>query len=559
MIHLEPETLMSKHLSPPSSKPWLAAYPPGATEAIDVSTYESVLDLIEQTTGHRKNDVAFVCSGVAMTFGELSARAQALANYLGGSAGIKRGDRVAVMLPNLLEFPVCLLGLLRAGAVLVSVNPQYTVRELQHQLRDSGARVLVVCGAAMEVATGALAGTSVEQVLLVAGAVNEGATKVPVLQFDEAMARGRALHGWQAPKISREDLALLQYTGGTTGVSKGAQLTHGNIIANILQIRSMFGGTVEDGKETIVTALPLYYIFALTVNCLTFMSFGARNVLVANPRDPAQLIAAFTSEKISVVTGVNTLFSGLLTLPHLKELDFHQIKLAIGGGAAVQRAVSEAWHARSGRHILEGYGLSETSPAVTINSYENPDFTGSIGVPVPSTDVIIADESGSPLGFGVEGEICVKGPQVTRGYWQQPEASAAAFTTRGYFRTGDVGVMDERGFVRICDRKKDIVLVSGFNVYPNEIEGVIAGMAGVAECAVTGMPDAKTGEAVKAFIVRKDPNLTEAEILSHCRTQLAGYKIPKTIAFATELPRSPVGKILRRELRSVGTVSVHAQ
>lgn len=533
------------------SKPWAASYPPGAAETIDESVYQNVLELIEQTTSPCKDAIAFTCAGAVISFGDLSTKAEAFANYLAKIAGIQPGDRVAVMLPNLLEFPICLLGILRMGAVQVSINPSYTARELHYQLRDSGARALVVFNAAGPVAKEALAGTSVEQVVLVGGPFEHGVTELPSLSFDTALVQGSSVEGWRHPTTSREDLALLQYTGGTTGVSKGAQLTHGNIIANILQIRAMLGGAIEDRKETVVTALPLYHIFALTVNCLTFMTFGARNVLVTNPRDTAQLVAAFTNEKITVVTGVNTLFSGLLALPQLEKVDFHPIKLALGGGTAVQRAVSDAWHRRSGRHILEGYGLSETAPVVTLNSYANPDFTASIGVPVPSTDVIIVDEAGTALGSGEEGEICVKGPQVMLGYWRQPEATAAAFTARGYFRTGDIGVMDELGFVRICDRKKDMVLVSGFNVYPNEVEEVIAGVPGVAECAVTGIADAKTGEAVKAFVVRNDQNLDEATILARCRAQLAAYKVPKSVVFITSLPKSPVGKILRRELRLV--------
>jgi long-chain acyl-CoA synthetase len=351
--------------------------------------------------------------------------------------------------------------------------------------------------------------------------------------------------------LTPEDTAFLQYTGGTTGVSKGAELTHGNLVANVLQVRAMLGGAIDQGRETIVTALPLYHIFALTVNFLTFASFGTRNVLVANPRDPAQLAAAFTDEKVTVVTGVNTLFGSLLALPQLKDVDLRPVKLAIGGGSATQSAVSDGWHARTGRHILEGYGLSETAPVVTVNSWANAEFTASVGLPVPSTDVAIVDEQGQPLPTGSEGEICVKGPQVMRGYWNQPEATAAAFTRDGYFRTGDIGTMDTKGLVRILDRKKDMVLVSGFNVYPAEIEDVIGRLPAVAECAVRGVPDARSGELVKAFIVRRSGEaLTEAAVLAYCRDNLAAYKVPKVVEFIAELPKSAVGKILRRNLHA---------
>jgi len=535
------------------NKPWIGSYPPGATETINTDMYGNVLELIERTTAEFASSTAIIGADESLSFGELLERSRAWAAYLCEISGIRPGERIAVMLPNLAAFPVVLLGALRCGAVQVNVNPLYTARELQHQLADSGARVLVVFHEALPVVTAALEGTAVEQLVQVGGTLGTGPAPRPITMFGEALARGRAAQGWKPPAIGRDDLALLQYTGGTTGVSKGAELTHGNLVANVLQARAMLGGAIEPGRETIITALPLYHIFALTVNLLTFLSFGARNVLVANPRDPAQLVAAFTNEKITVVTGVNTLFGALLALPQLKDVDYRQVKLAIGGGTAVQRAVSDAWHARSGRHILEGYGLSETSPVVSINSFANPDFTASIGVPLPSTDVIIADDEGKALGTGVEGEICVKGPQVMRGYWLRPEATSAAFTADGYFRTGDVGVMDAHGFIRICDRKKDMVLVSGFNVYPNEVEDVIAAIPGVAECAVTGVPDARSGEAVKAFVVRKDPALTESAILAHCREQLAAYKVPKSVVFVDGLPKSTVGKILRRELRNAAS------
>ncbi|CAN7781715.1 AMP-binding protein [Cupriavidus necator] len=531
--------------------PWLSAYPPGARTTIDARAYTSVIDLMERTTAAHADSIAITAASETLTFAELQVHSRAWTAWL-IEAGIHPGDRVAVMLPNLPAFPIALLGTLGAGAVQVSINPMYTARELRHQLQDSAARVLVVAYGALPVVRAALDGTAIERLVVVAG---ESAAREAGLQattFTSALAQGAALPRFHAPPLTHDHLALLQYTGGTTGVSKGAELTHGNLVANVLQMRAMLSGAVSQGHETIVTALPLYHIFALTVNFLTFASFGARNVLVTNPRDPAQLVAAFTGDKITVVTGVNTLFAGLLAQPQLKDVDFHQIKLAIGGGSAIQGAVSDAWHARSGRHILEGYGLSETAPVVTINSWANAEFTGTIGFPVPSTDVVIADEQGEPLPAGSEGEICVKGPQVMRGYWNLPEATAAAFTREGYFRTGDIGFMDARGCVRICDRKKDMVLVSGFNVYPNEVEEIIARLPGVAECAVTGIPDSRSGEVVKAFVVRQvGEALTEGAVLAHCRENLAPYKVPKVVEFIAELPKSTVGKILRRDLRVV--------
>ena len=532
-----------------SSRPWIAAYPPGTPATIDTAGDTNLLALLARTTGHRGDAVAFIGEGTTLSFGELWRRASSLAAWLGREAGLQPGDRVAVMLPNLTAFPVCLLGILQAGGVQVSVNPMYTPRELHHQLADSGARVLVAFQGVLPTVDAALAGTAIERVLVVGSAPAREGAAVPELALADALARGAGMADWQPPRLQAHDLALLQYTGGTTGVSKGAELTHGNLVANVLQVRAMVDGLIEDGAETIVTALPLYHIFALTVNCLTFMSYGARNVLVANPREPAQLVEAFTAHPVSLITGVNTLFAGLLALPPLKDVDFSRIKLAIGGGAAVQRAVSQGWYARSGRHILEGYGLSETSPVVTLNSWTNPEFSGAIGVPLPSTEVVIADEAGNPLPEGTEGEVCVKGPQVMRGYWRQAKATAAAFTPAGYFRTGDIGTMDARGFVKICDRKKDMILVSGFNVYPNEVEDVIAGVPGVTECAVAGVPDEKTGEAVKAFVVARDASLDEATLLAHCRAQLAAYKVPRHVEFVQALPKSSVGKILRRQLR----------
>ncbi len=531
-----------------SSPTWTAAYPPGVPAEIDVTLYDNVLDLLEKTTVSYREQVAFTCSGKTLTFGRLLSQGDAFARYLTCHLGIVKGDRVAVLLPNSLDFPVCLLGILGAGAVQVSINPQYTSRELHEQLKDCGARFLIV--SRQRPGADYLAGTQVERALVVGAESNGVWDGVPSEPFASAVARGAATPNLQAPPISRGDLALLQYTGGTTGPAKGAELTHGNVIACVLQFRAMLGGAISIGAETILTALPLYHIYALTVNFLAFMSLGARNVLLENPRDAEALAGALLTEGISIVSGVNTLYAGLLAAPLLRSVDFRKIKLAMGGGTAVQRAISDAWHERSGRHILEGYGMSETTCVISINSYDNPEFTASVGVPVPSTDLIILDDNGSFVEAGGEGEICVRGPQVTRGYWNKPEANAETFTGDGYLRTGDIGTIDANGLLRICDRKKDMVIVSGFNVFPNEVEGVIAELGGVAECAVTGIADSRTGEVVRAFIVRKDQALTEGEILAHCRKQLAAYKVPRSILFTDSLPKSPVGKILRRELRT---------
>ncbi|WP_067272174.1 SDR family NAD(P)-dependent oxidoreductase [Mitsuaria sp. 7] len=533
-----------------AARPWLAHYPPGAEAEIDPTAHENVSAMLGTLTEPYARQVAISSGDDHLSFAELHARAAAWAAWLGAVAGVMPGDRVAVMLGNVSAFPVVLLGCLKAGAVQVSVNPQYTVRELRHQLKDAGARVLVVSAQALPVAVNALDAAAVTRIVVVGSTpTTVGRTKLAAVSFDDALALGAVAGNWRPPTLGRDDLALLQYTGGTTGISKGAELTHGNLIANLLQMRAMLGGAITPGAETILTALPLYHIFALTVNLLTFASLGARNVLVANPRDADALSRGFTHEAVTVVTGVNTLFSTLLALPQVSDEHLRRVKLAIGGGAAVQRATSERWYARSGRHILEGYGLSETAPVLTVNSFAQLRFSGTVGLPVPSTDLRIADAAGRPLPFGEQGEICVKGPQVMRGYWRQPQANEGAFTQDGYFRTGDIGILDEQGLLRICDRQKDMVLVSGFNVYPNEVEGVIAAMPGVAGCAVTGVPDEKTGEAVRAFVVRRDPALSEDEVLTFCRGQLAAYKVPRRVVFMASLPTSSVGKVLRRELR----------
>ncbi len=532
-------------------RPWLSAYPAHLDVELNFHRFGSVLELVSHAVRKRPDAVAFVSGERTMTFQQLLTEAQSFAAYLATGAGIRQGDRVAVMLPNLLEFPVCFLGILLAGAVQVSVNPHYTSRELQLPLADSGARLLIVHG--KKPFDYQLQGTQVESLVVVGEADPALHLSLPAKSFAAALAEGAGVANWRAPELHREDTALLQYTGGTTGHPKGAELTHGNVVSSVLQVRAMLTGALKDDEETVLTVIPLYHIFALTVNFLTFLTFGAKNILLESPRDAQAVASAFLNNNVSIFAGVNTSYASLLAMPELHDFNFSGVKLAVAGGSAVQRAVSNAWHARSGRHILEGYGLSETTCVVTMNLYTNPAFTASVGVPFPATDVMLMDDAGARVGAGTEGEICVKGPQVMRGYWRNVEATHAAFNDQGYFKTGDIGTMDEQGFIRICDRKKDMVIVSGFKVFPNEVEGVLAELAGVAESAVTGVPDVKTGEAVKAFIVRKDASLTEAKVRDHCRTQLAGYKVPKAVAFVESLPKSPVGKILRRELREAAS------
>ncbi|HUS24417.1 MAG TPA: AMP-binding protein [Candidatus Binatia bacterium] len=547
-------------------KHWLRSYPAGVPHEIDPAQYRSLTQLLEES--FRKNAARpfSVCMERWMSYGQLDELSSALGAWL-QSQGLEPGARVALMLPNIPQFAVTMAAILRAGYTCVNVNPLYTARELEHQLRDSGARAIVafenVCATLQEV----VARTPLKRVITTQYAdlfplprawianfvVKRVKRLVPpwhipgAVPLRTALARGKAQPYARAP-LAHGDVAFLQYTGGTTGLSKGATLTHGNVLANLLQMRSWMPQLAE-GSELIVTALPLYHIFALTVNCLLFFSLGGKNVLIANPRDLPGFVREWSRHAVTAFTGVNTLFNGLLNTPGFGQLDFSKLKLTIGGGAAVQQAVAERWRQVTGKALSEGYGLSETSPSVTTTPLHKPDWTGAIGVPLPSTWVSIRDDANRELPAGEAGELCVKGPQVMQGYWQKAEENARAFTPDGYLRTGDVALMDERGWFRIVDRKKDMVLVSGFNVYPNEIEAVLALHPGVLESACVGVPDAKSGEAVKVFVVKKDPALTEAQLVEHCRRNLTGYKVPRHVAFLPELPKSNVGKILRKELR----------
>ncbi|HEX8009716.1 MAG TPA: long-chain-fatty-acid--CoA ligase [Casimicrobiaceae bacterium] len=545
---------------------WLESYPKGVPADIDVDAYASVRDMFDQVVGQFGPRPAYTCMGRSITFAELDAQSAAFGAFLQGR-GLKKGARVALMMPNILQYPVCLFGTLRAGCTVVNTNPLYTPRELEHQLTDSGAEMIVVVENFAHTVQEVVGKTAVEQVivtsigellgakgLLVDFVLRHVKKAIPAwrlpgsIRLSEALAEGgrRTLeHG----PITHEDIAFLQYTGGTTGVAKGAMLLHRNIVANLLQAGAWVKPTLGSERHVILTPLPLYHIFSLTANCLVFMTLGAENVLITNPRDIPRFVKEMRKHRFTALTGVNTLFNALLNNPDFAKLDFSTLRMTLGGGMAVQRAVAERWKQVTGVPLIEAYGLTETSPAATMNPLDLPEYNGAIGLPIPSTDAVLRDEAGHEVPLGQPGELCIKGPQVMAGYWQRPGETAQVLDAEGWLATGDIGVMDERGFVRIVDRKKDMILVSGFNVYPNEVESVVVTHPGVLECAAIGVPDAKSGEAVKLYVVRKDPNLTAEALLAHCRAQLTGYKCPREVEFRAELPKSNVGKILRRELR----------
>lgn len=555
-------------MSTVQAKPWLAQYPEGVGAEIDTNEFPSVADVMRSAFSRFRHRPAFVNRGKVLTYEELDRLSLAFACYLRNQLRLKKGDRVALMMPNVLQYPVALMGILRAGLTVVNTNPMYTARELKHQLNDAGAAAIVVMENFAHTLQEVIGETTVKHVITTSVGDMLGFPMAQIVnfvvkyqkklvkpfslpgavRFNDALSAGR---GQQLPptEIGPEDLAFLQYTGGTTGVSKGAMLTHRNMVANMLQVRNWFGPHVQDGSEIIITALPLYHIFALTCNCLVFMNVGGLNVLITDPRDMPGFVKELSRYRFTIITGVNTLFNGLLNTPGFAELDFSSLKLSMGGGMAVQRAVAEKWQKVTRCALFEGYGMTESSPVATVNRPDTREYTGSIGVPAPGTELSIQDDDGRLLPQGEVGEICIRGPQVMKGYWQRPEESAKTITPDGWLRTGDVGKMDERGYFYIVDRKKDMILVSGFNVYPNEIEDVVATHPGVLEVAAVGIPDEKSGEAVKLVIVRKDPKLTVEDVKAHCRAQLTGYKQPKIIEFRNELPKTNVGKILRRELR----------
>jgi long-chain acyl-CoA synthetase len=557
-----------------SNRPWLAHYAKDVAADVDFAGYTSIVSVLERACDQFRSRNAFSSFGKTLTYDEIDKLSQAFASYLLNDVKLKKGDRVAIMLPNVMQYPIAIFGILRAGLVVVNTNPLYTPRELKHQLVDSGASAIVVLDNFAHVLQQVLGETKVRQVITTGlgdmlgfpkGAIVNFVARhvkklVPdfhiagAIRFFDALKRGGDK---RCPPVSigLDDLAFLQYTGGTTGVAKGAMLSHRNIVANMQQSSAWLGSRVKPGEETIITALPLYHIFALTANCLVFTKFGGTNVLIANPRDMPGFVKELGKVRFTAITGVNTLFNGLLNTPGFDKLDFSSLRMTLGGGMAVQRAVAERWKKVTGCTLVEAYGLTETSPAACMNPLDLTEFNGAIGLPVPGTEAAIRDEDGKDLPQGEVGELCLRGPQVTAGYWQRPEETAKVLTPDGWLRTGDMARMDEQGFFYIVDRKKDMILVSGFNVYPNEIEDVIAAMPGVLEVAAVGVPDDKSGEAVKVVVVKKDPALTADAIKAHCRENLTGYKQPRYVEFRDALPKTNVGKILRRELRDNATVA----
>jgi long-chain acyl-CoA synthetase len=549
---------------------WLKQYPAGVPADIDVTQYASLVELLEESFAKFADRKAFICMDKSITYRDLDEMSVALGAYL-QSKGLAKGARVALMMPNVLQYPVATAAVLRAGYAVVNVNPLYTPRELEHQLKDSGAEAIVVLENFAHTVQQVIGHTALKQVII--GSMGEmlglkgvivnlvvrrvkkmvPAYSLPgAVSFNEALAAGRA-QKFSKPKIGPDDVAFLQYTGGTTGVSKGATLLHRNILANVLQndawLQPAMATPPHVDQLFIVCALPLYHIFALTACYLLAVRAGGVNLLIPNPRDIPGFIKELQKYQVNSFPAVNTLYNGLMHHPDFKKIDFSKLKISNGGGMAVQRPVAEQWKQITGCSIAEGYGLSETSPTLTCNTATSSAFNGSIGIPVPSTYISIRDDDGKELPFGEAGEICAKGPQVMAGYWNRPDETAKVMTADGYFRTGDIGVMSPDGYTKIVDRKKDMILVSGFNVYPNEIEEVIASHPGVLECAVIGVADDKSGEAVKAFIVKKDPSVTAEDIIKFCRENLTAYKVPKHIEFRADLPKTNVGKILRRQLR----------
>ncbi len=552
---------------------WFASYAPEVPREIDVSQYPSVVTFFDECTTRFRDRVAYVSVAENLTYGELARKATAFAAYL-QSIGVKPGDRVAIMLPNTFQYPVALFGVLKAGAIVVNVNPLYTVRELSHQLKDSGAQTIVVFENFAKTVEDSLAGTRVQNVIVTAlgDLLKDGFNLkgklinfvlrhvqklVPAYNLPQAVPLLKALStGYGrtlAPvQISATDLAFLQYTGGTTGVAKGAMLTHRNIVAKLLQAKVGAESQLTDDIETVLTPLPLYHIYSLTVNAMIFMGLGGRNILIANPRDTKMVMKILRNETFTGITAVNTLYNAFLDNEEFRNRDFSNLKLAMAGGMAMQQAVAERFRQVTGKPIIEGYGLTECSPIVSMNPVDLKhmrEFDGSIGLPAPSTHVRFRKDDGSWANIGEPGELCVKGPQVMKGYWNRPEETAKVLDDDGWLATGDIGVMDSRGYIRLIDRKKDMILVSGFNVYPNEIEDVIAMHPDVREVAAIGIPDVAQGERVKVFVVRRNPSLTEEQVIAHCRKNLTGYKVPKVVEFRDELPQTNVGKILRRELR----------
>ena len=549
-------------------KLWLNSYEQGVNAEIDITQYSSISDVFRQSVEKFAHQPAFQNMGKTLTYAEVGKLAENFASYLQNVLKLPRGERVAIMLPNLLQYPIALFGILQAGLVAVNTNPLYTPRELEHQLKDSGATTIIVLENFANTLELVLPRTQIKHVIVASVGEMFGFFKgtlmnfvlrkikkmVPeyrisgVIPFQTTLKEGAA-HTFRPVTLTREDTALLQYTGGTTGVAKGAILSHGNICANMLQAKEWIKNQLREGKETVIAALPLYHIFALTVNLMIFTNAGSKIILITNPRDMKGFIGELKKERISVFIGVNTLFNGMVNQPDFAAVDFSNLRLTLGGGMATQKAVAEKWKKITGTPIVEAYGLTEASPGVCCNPLNIEAYSGGIGLPVPSTEVELRDADGKEVGIGQPGELWVRGPQVMKGYWNRPEETAKTIDARGFLETGDIAVMDEKGWLKLVDRKKDLIVVSGFNVYPNEIEEVVSHNDKVMEVACIGVPNEKTGEALKVFVVKKDPSLTKEELIEFCRTELTAYKVPKDIEFRDELPKSNVGKILRRELR----------
>ncbi|GBU12615.1 long-chain-fatty-acid--CoA ligase [Enterobacterales bacterium] len=548
-------------------KVWLKRYPSDVPENIDPDRYSSLVEMFENAALRYADSPAFINMGEVMTFRKLEERSRAFAAYLQNELGLKKGDRVALMMPNLLQYPIALFGVLRAGMVVVNVNPLYTPRELEHQLNDSGASAIVIVSNFAHTLEKVVYKTQIKHVILTRMGDQLSAAKgtlvnfvvkyvkrlVPkyhlpnAISFRSVLQQGRRMQ-YIKPDVINSDLAFLQYTGGTTGVAKGAMLTHRNMQANLEQAKAAYSPLLMPGHELVVTALPLYHIFALTVNCLLFIELGGRSLLITNPRDIPGMVKELAKYPFTTISGVNTLFNALLNNEDFRELDFSTLRLSVGGGMSVQKSVADKWEKLTGKHLLEGYGLTECSPLVAGNPYDLKHYSGSIGLPVPSTEVKLVDDNGHEVAQGQPGELLIRGPQVMLGYWQRPAATDEVLKD-GWLSTGDIVTVDEQGFLRIVDRKKDMILVSGFNVYPNEIEEVVSQHEKVLEVAAIGIASESSGEIVKICVVKKDPSLTSEELLAHCRRMLTGYKVPKIVEFRDELPKSNVGKILRRELR----------
>jgi long-chain acyl-CoA synthetase len=545
---------------------WLKSYPPGVPAEIEPRQYGSLVELFEKSIREFGDRPAFSNMGKTIRFAELDRCARDFGAWL-QAKGLGKGARVAIMMPNCLQYPIAMFGTLRAGCVVVNVNPLYTARELEHQLNDSGAEAIVILENFAAVLQQVRTRTPLKHVLITSLGEMLGLKGVVVnlvvrrlrkmvppyevpgaVSFRQALAEG-AQAKLVTPPLAHDDIAFLQYTGGTTGVSKGAMLLHRNVIAALLQYKAWLQPAMNGERPVIITALPLYHIFSLTVNCLNMMVVGGENILITNPRDIPAFVSELGKYKFTMISGVNTLFNALLNNPDFAKLDFSHLRFALGGGMAVQKVVADRWKQVTGTTLIEGYGLTETAPAATANPLNLDEYTGSIGVPMPSTDIEIRDDADRPLAIGETGEICIRGPQVMAGYWQRPDETAKVLGADGFLHTGDIGVMDAKGFIRIVDRKKDMIVVSGFKVFPNEIEQVVMMLPGVLECAVVGVPDPHSGEVPKVYVVKKDPQLTEQDVLEHCKRELTGYKRPKYVEFRTELPKTNVGKILRRALR----------